>query len=119
MAVDVGRFIFPDGIDICKCGGSPSCVSMKPHLPKPPECRIENFAGAKKHSHYKKDVSRLEFVDVYRVLQLFDVAHPAVQHAAKKVLCAGQRGAKDWAKDIQEAIDSLQRALDMQNEDGE
>lgn len=70
-----------------------------------------------KHSHYKKDVSRLQFVDVYRVLELFNVQHPAVQHAAKKVLCAGGRGAKDWAKDIQEAIDSLQRALDMHKED--
>lgn len=78
---------------------------------------LHNFAGFKKHSHYQKDVSKLEFVDVYRVLQLFDVSHPAVQHAAKKVLCAGQRGAKDWEKDIQEAIDSLQRALDMHKED--
>ena len=82
-------------------------------------CRLDNFSGVKKHIHYKKDVSSLQFVDVYRVLDLFDVTHPAVQHAAKKVLCAGQRGAKDWAKDIQEAIDSLQRALDMHKEDGE
>lgn len=71
-----------------------------------------------KHSHYKKAVINYDFIDVYRVLDLFEVTHPAVQHAAKKVLCAGQRGAKDWAKDIQEAIDSLQRALDMAKEDG-
>lgn len=83
-----------------------------------PAARLDNFVGIKKHSHYKKDVSNLQFVDVYRVLQMFEVTHPAVQHAAKKVLCAGQRGAKDWAKDIQEAIDSLQRALDMAKEDG-
>lgn len=100
-----------------------------PPAPPPPEWNplkrtasannLGNFAGVKKHSHYKKDVSNLQFVDVYRVLDLFDVTHPAVQHAAKKVLCAGQRGAKDWEKDIQEAIDSLQRALDMHKEDGE
>lgn len=115
MAIDVGVFRLPEGLEICDCGGSPTC--MKAHLPKAPERRIDNFAVVKKHSHYKKDVSRLEFVDVYRVLQMFEVTHPAVQHAAKKVLCAGGRGAKDWAKDIQEAIDSLQRALDMHKED--
>lgn len=82
-----------------------------------PMHQIPDAPKMKKHSHYKKDVSRLEFVDVYRVLDLFQVTHPAVQHAAKKVLCAGQRGAKDWEKDIQEAIDSLQRALDMAKED--
>lgn len=80
---------------------------------------IDKVNMENKHSHYKKDVSNLKFVDVYRVLDLFEVTHPAVQHAAKKVLCAGQRGAKDWVKDIQEAIDSLQRALDMAKEDGE
>lgn len=71
-----------------------------------------------KHSHYKKDIRHLDMLDVYRVLERFDVTSPALQHAAKKVLCAGHRGSKDWAKDIQEAIDSLQRALDMAEEDG-
>lgn len=70
-----------------------------------------------KHSHYKKDVSHLSFIDVYRVIDLFEVTHPALQHALKKVLCAGGRGQKDWAKDVQEAIDSLNRALEMQGED--
>lgn len=95
---------------------APPVGQIPPRRPPPPD-GLHNFAGMKKHSHYKKDVSKLEFVDIYRVLQLFDVSHPAVQHAAKKVLCAGGRGSKDWAKDIQEAIDSLQRALDMHKED--
>lgn len=72
-----------------------------------------------KHKHYKKDVSHLDFIDIYRVIDLYEVTNPALQHAVKKVLCAGDRGAKGWAKDIQEAIDSLQRALDMAKEDGE
>lgn len=69
------------------------------------------------HDHYKKDVRHLDMIDVYRVIELFEVTHPALQHALKKVLCAGDRGAKDWVKDVQEAIDSLNRALQMRAED--
>lgn len=70
----------------------------------------------KKHSHYKKDVSHLGFIDVYRVLNLFEVESHAIGHAVKKLLCSGQRGAKDKAQDIQEAIDSLNRELEMMRE---
>ncbi|MGE5452446.1 MAG: hypothetical protein ACM3VZ_11470 [Acidobacteriota bacterium] len=70
------------------------------------------------HSHYFKDVSNLQAIDVYRVLDLFDVRHPALQHAAKKLLCAGGRGHKNIDKDIQEAIDSLVRWQFMRQEDG-
>lgn len=69
------------------------------------------------HDHYKKDVRHLDMIDVYRVIELFEVTHPALQHALKKVLCAGDRGAKDWEKDVQEAVDSLNRALQMRAED--
>jgi len=69
------------------------------------------------HNHYFKDVSHLETVDVYRVIDLFQVVNPCHQHAIKKILCCGQRGAKDAAKDTQEAIDSLKRALEMMRED--
>lgn len=69
------------------------------------------------YDHYKKDVRHLEMIDVYRVIELFGVTHPALQHALKKVLCAGDRGAKDWEKDVKEAIDSLNRALEMRAED--
>jgi hypothetical protein len=49
-------------------------------------------------------------IDVYDVLDAFDVANPATAHALKKLLCTGSRGAKDWETDLQEAIDSLERA---------
>ncbi len=75
---------------------------------------IEQF---RQHSHYKKNVSNLEFVDVYRVLKLFDVTDPCLQHAIKKLLCSGQRGAKSSDQDIQEAIDSLVRFQQMRIED--
>lgn len=71
----------------------------------------------KKHNHYFKDVRHLNVLDVYRVLDLFAVEHPCIQHAVKKLLCAGQRGSKNRDKDVQEAIDSLVRFQEMRKED--
>lgn len=70
-----------------------------------------------KHTHYKKPVTGLQFVDVYRVLGLFGVTDPCLQHAVKKLLVAGGRGAKDISQDVQEAIDTLQRWQEMRVED--
>lgn len=71
---------------------------------------------APKHSHYFKDVSKLDQIDVYRVLTLFEVTDPCLQHAIKKLLVAGGRGAKGFNKDVQEAIDALLRCLEMRRE---
>lgn len=58
-----------------------------------------------------------EYVDVYRVLEIFGVTNPCLQHAIKKLLLAGVRtGKKDFRKDIKEAIDALTRALAMIDE---
>jgi hypothetical protein len=71
-----------------------------------------------KHNHYFKDVSHLSDIDVYRTLILFGVTDPCIQHAVKKLLVAGGRGAgKDISQDIQEAIDSLERWKQMRVED--
>jgi hypothetical protein len=69
-----------------------------------------------KHSHYKKSVEGLRFVDVYRVLQLFGVTDQALGHAIKKLLVAGGRGVKDIGRDVREAIDTLERWQEMQRE---
>jgi len=72
----------------------------------------------RKHPHYYKDVSNLKEVDVYRVLKLFNVTDPCIQHSIKKLLVAGGRGGgKDISKDIQEAIDTLERWKEIQAED--
>jgi hypothetical protein len=52
-------------------------------------------------------------VDVYDVLQAFGVDCPALQHAAKKILCAGLRGAKGAEQDISEAANSCRRAIEL------
>lgn len=71
----------------------------------------------RKHNHYFKDVSKLEVLDVYRVLQLFNVTDPCLQHAIKKLLVAGGRGAgKDIQTDVKEAVDTLERWNEMRNE---
>lgn len=71
----------------------------------------------RKFNHYFRDVRHLRGVDPYRVADLFNVTHPALQHALKKILCTGARGSKDAATDVQEAIDSLNRWLEMKDED--
>lgn len=70
-----------------------------------------------KHRHYFKNVQNLNMIDIYRVLELFDVQSHAVGHAVKKLLCSGGRGSKDYLQDVQEAIDSLQREIEMKRED--
>lgn len=69
------------------------------------------------YGHYYKNVSNLTHVDVYRVLDLFHVTRPAVAHAVKKLLVAGQRGSKTYEADIAEAAASLQRELELLHED--
>lgn len=66
--------------------------------------------------HYFKQLPN-NHVDVYRTLNAFNVTDAALQHAAKKILCAGERGDKDIDKDIAEAIASLQRFQEMRQED--
>jgi hypothetical protein len=46
-------------------------------------------------------------VDVYRVLDAFEVEDPGCQHAAKKILCRGIRGKGGVLQDTLEAIDAL------------
>jgi hypothetical protein len=52
-------------------------------------------------------------VDVYDVLRAFNVTDPAIQHAIKKLLCTGIRGHKNSRQDLEEAIQSIERALDV------
>lgn len=76
------------------------------------------MAVKEKHSHYYKNVAHLKDIDAYRVLERFGVTDPSIQHAVKKLLVAGGRGAgKDQDQDVQEAIDSLQRFQEMRAED--
>lgn len=52
-------------------------------------------------------------VDVYRVLDGFDVRDPALQHLIKKALAAGNRGHKDLIQDYQDIVHSANSALEL------
>ena len=70
------------------------------------------------HNHYFKPCP-YDTLDVYRVISIFGVTDPCIQHALKKLLCSGVRGHKDQSKDIQDAIDTLERWKQMREEDSE
>ncbi len=68
--------------------------------------------------YYKKVPDGVTHLDVYWVLELFEVYSPPLQHAIKKMLVAGGRGHKNIEKDIDEAIASLNRWKEMRAEQG-
>lgn len=72
----------------------------------------------RKHNHYFKDVSFLNEMDIYALCKAFGVkdSSGAKHHAVKKILCSGARGAKDEMQDIQEAIDTLTRLVELESE---
>ena len=71
-----------------------------------------------KHSHYHKDVRQYDTIDVYAVCKIFDVQDTSgcLQHAIKKLLVTGKRGHKDRQTDIQNAIDTLTRLIELESE---
>jgi hypothetical protein len=90
--------------------------NLQPKLSEAPEkvgtkCdRNTATTNSKPIGKYEKALRSGTLIDVYDVLDAFKVDNPAIQHALKKMLCAGSRGHKDYMQDIQEAIDSLERA---------
>lgn len=70
------------------------------------------------YNDYFRDVKHLGKIDIYRFLELFGVADHALGHAIKKLALAGVRtGGKPSFKDIAEARDTLNRKLEMIQED--
>lgn len=55
-------------------------------------------------------------LDPYRILDAYEITHPAHQHAGKKLLRAG-RSHKTLREDIAEIISTLRRWLEMIDED--
>lgn len=80
------------------------------------ETHEKELEDSTKHSHYFKDCP-YDKVDVYRILEIFDVTDPCIQHVVKKLLCAGGRGHKDINLDINNVIDTLQRWKEMREEE--
>lgn len=72
-------------------------------------------SGSKYHRTIRgvqADADRVIVVDVYSVLTAFGPLRPAVQHAVKKLLCAGLRGKGSELQDLRESIDAIRRAIE-------
>lgn len=65
---------------------------------------------------YHREIKSHVWVDVYDVLEAFEVRNSAVQHALKKLLAPGQRGTKSTVQDLEEAILSINRAIELEKE---
>ena len=70
-----------------------------------------------KHSKYHVKIKGA-WIDVYDILHAYQVTNPGDQHAIKKMLMPGKRGHKDAEKDRAEAIQSLQRAIELESTNG-
>ena len=71
---------------------------------------------SEKHNHYFRDCP-YDKIDVYRIIDIFEITDPAAQHILKKCIATGKRGHKDEKRDWQDILDSAQRRLDMIAED--
>lgn len=68
-------------------------------------------AGCKYHRSVKDlDGKVIGKIDVYSVLDAFNVINPPLQHAIKKLLCAGIRNKGSFEQDCNEAIEAVQQA---------
>lgn len=74
--------------------------------------------GSKYHRkiHSVESIGGSITVDVYSVLEAFQVECPARQHAIKKLLCAGIRGKGDVRQDLQETLDAVRRAIELEEQ---
>ena len=102
-----------DWYELCDADGT-SWVFLEEWL-EPAFTTIE--ADIVEYPHYFKDVSKLDKIDIYRVLKLYEVTDPCLQHIVKKALVTGGRTAgKDFRQDLQEIFDTAKRALEMLDE---
>jgi trehalose-6-phosphatase len=70
----------------------------------------------KPQNKYNREIRPNVWCDVYDVIRAFSVNDPCLQHAIKKLLAAGERGHKDRLEDLQDIVDSVQRAIEMHKE---
>lgn len=72
---------------------------------------MSEFSGNKYHRHLLGVCGTRCVTDVYRVLTAFNVTSPSIQHAIKKLLCAGIRGKGNEVQDLTEAKDAIDARL--------
>ncbi len=55
-------------------------------------------------------------MDIYDITKAYGVTCQAIGHAVKKLLMPGQRGHKSKQQDLEEAITSIVRAIELENQ---
>lgn len=71
--------------------------------------------GTTGYVYYAHDYKGIR-LDPYRIMLVYGITHPAHQHALKKLLRAG-KSSKDLRTDLIEARDTIDRFLQMIEED--
>ena len=81
------------------------------------DCGVTEAVQPKPYNKYDRVVKDTDgnsvVVDVYSVLDGFNVTCPALQHLIKKALCVGIRGHKDTDQDLQDINASAIRAIQL------
>ncbi len=85
-------------------------------IPPKPLADHLKIEASRQYNHYFRPCP-YDAVDIYRILEIFQVTDPCLQHAIKKLVVAGGRGTKRIDQDVQEAIDSLKRWQEMRKEE--
>lgn len=67
-------------------------------------------------AHYRYEYRGIKF-DPYRAARIWDITDHALFSAFKKVAHAGRRGNKNAVADVKDAINALERWLEMNDED--
>ena len=115
-------------------------VETRPDAWQEGEKRMDNIAQNGNDGHYERkvvehdkknkysrkiktislgNVDHAIYADVYDVLTAFEVVNPAMAHAVKKMLAPGQRGAKGTIQDMKEAVESIERAIELEAGDND
>jgi hypothetical protein len=69
-------------------------------------------ANAKKYPHYFMSVGNATHIDLHDICDWLGVSS-VIGHAIKKLACAGKRGAKSERQDLLEAIDCINRRVEV------
>ena len=81
-------------------------------IPEPVQLVDDEQDEAVSSNKYQRTIKGVT-VDVYDVLAAFGVTCQARGHAIKKLLMAGQRGHKDEAQDLREAVQAIERSIEL------
>jgi hypothetical protein len=76
---------------------------------------ITSSAADDSGKHYRFEFQGVK-MDPYRILKVYGITDPAQQHAIKKLLRAG-RSVKSFRRDVEEVISTLNRLLEMLEEE--